>query len=112
MTYICEFYFENESSHFTDSGRAFLVTLQIVLGEDEEPLLPPGEESIPLLPEQSLLDHTAAASDSTILPGEPTAARGGAGSGDVGIKVERMVVGVVLQEAAFVVLILVLRVVM
>ena len=31
--------------------------MEIVRGEDEEPLLPPGEEPVPLVPDDPLPDH-------------------------------------------------------
>ena len=31
--------------------------MKVLLGEDEESLLPPGEELVPLLPQEALLDE-------------------------------------------------------
>lgn len=56
--YICVYdYLENEPSHFCEPGGPFLEAVEVLLGEDEEPLFPSGEELVPLLPQQPLLDE-------------------------------------------------------
>ena len=50
-------YLEDESSHFCEPGGALLEAVEVFLGEDEESLLPPGEELVPLLPQKPLLDE-------------------------------------------------------
>ena len=47
---------EDEAAHLSNARRPFLEALEIVAGEDEEPLLPPGEQLVSLLPQQALLD--------------------------------------------------------
>jgi hypothetical protein len=54
LPHLGEFDSKNESSHLGDSRRALLEALQVVLGQQEETLLPPGEQLVLLLPQQSL----------------------------------------------------------
>merc|ERR1719330_1640960 len=54
--HIIQFNFENKGSHLRYPRSSFLETLEVVLGEDEEPFLPPGEKFIFLLPESSFLE--------------------------------------------------------
>ncbi len=44
---------EDERSHLCDPGGAPAEALQVVGGQDEEALLPPGEELVPLLPQEA-----------------------------------------------------------
>ena len=48
-------YLKNEPSHFGDFGCGLLEAVEGVFGENEVPLLPPGEELVSLLPKESLL---------------------------------------------------------
>ena len=55
---------KNESSHLGHPGCSLPEALQVVLSENEEPLLPPGENLVALLPEKAFpdgrgIDHTA-----------------------------------------------------
>ena len=47
---------EYEASHLSDLAGLLLEALEEVSGQDEISLLPPGEDLIPLLPQQTFLD--------------------------------------------------------
>ena len=53
-TYLDEFDLEDECAHLGDAAGAPLEALQVVLRQDEEALLPPREDLVPLLPQQTL----------------------------------------------------------
>ena len=53
-THLNELDLEDECAHLCDARGAPLEALQVVLGEDEEALLPPREDLVPLLPHQAL----------------------------------------------------------
>ena len=53
-------YLKQKFSHFRQFGAVLLEAVEIVRGEDEESLLPPGEESVPLVPDDPLPDHLLA----------------------------------------------------
>ena len=68
-------------------GARLLEALQVVRREDEEPLLPPGEDLVPLLPQDALADGGAGAN------GARNGAVGAQDRGDVGGGLENVVVG-------------------
>lgn len=49
-------YLKNKLSHRWKAGR-LLEAVQVILGQDEEAFFPPGEEPLPLLPQQSPLER-------------------------------------------------------
>ena len=58
---------EQEFSHLGELWAVLLEAVEVILGQDEEPLLPPGEELVPLVPQDPLPDDLLGVAAAAIL---------------------------------------------